>query len=227
MIRHWSVLKVVGVLAAVAAPVPAAAQAVTIAGNLAIQEKGGKRSADVGQAVIWLEGGKATGRRATRVDIVTQDKQFSPRVVVVPAGSTIGFPNHDPFNHNVFSVSESGPFDLGQYGRGDTRTVELKRAGVVRVYCNIHARMAAFVVVRNEAFVTQPASDGRFELTAVPPGTYTLHAWHERGGELSQPLEVPPAGVAGLRLELDASKFKYTPHLNKFQRPYADEGRRY
>ena len=105
--------------------------------------------------------------------------------------------------------------------------MELKRAGVVRVYCNIHARMTAFVVVRDEPFVIQPAADGAFELTGVPPGSYTIHAWHERGGELSQPLQVPAEGVANLRISLDASKFKYTPHLNKFQRPYADEGRRY
>ena len=60
-------------------------------------------------------------RSPVRAEIGTADKQFSPHVLVVPVGSTVAFPNHDPFNHNVFSLSEENPFDLGLYGRGETR----------------------------------------------------------------------------------------------------------
>ena len=61
-----------------------------------------------------------------RAEIGTADKEFSPHVLVVPLGSTVSFPNHDPFNHNVFSLSEENPFDLGLYGRGETRSVQVR-----------------------------------------------------------------------------------------------------
>jgi plastocyanin len=198
----------------------------TVAGRLAILEKGGKRTTDVGQAVIWLEASRAAAP-AGRVEIATEKKQFLPHVLVVPAGSAVSFPNHDPFNHNVFSLSEAGPFDLGLYNRGETRTARFSRPGIIRIYCNVHASMNAFVVVRDNPFYTQPGADGSFAIADVPPGAYTLQVWHERGGEASRKIEVGPAGLQGLELTLDARGFKSRPHLNKFGKPYDDEGRGY
>ena len=116
-------------------------------------------------------------------------------MLVVPVGSTVSFPNHDPFNHNVFSLSEENPFDLGLYGRDEVRSVRFARPGLVRVYCNVHAQMSALVVVRDNPWYAQPASDGSFTLGPVPPGSYALHAWHERAPELTRPLEVTADGV--------------------------------
>jgi hypothetical protein len=145
----------------------------------------------------------------------------------VPVGSTVSFPNHDPFNHNVFSLSEEQPFDLGLYGRGETRSVRFTRAGVIRVYCNVHAQMSALIVVRDGPHFAQPEGDGSFVLPQVPPGRYLLHAWHERAPELTQPLEVPPGGLADIELRLDARGYRFKPHLNKHGQPYPQEGRRY
>src|SRR4029450_13835420 len=138
-----------------------------------------------------------------RREITTAEKQFSPHVLVVPVGSTVSFPNHDPFNHNVFSLSEENPFDLGLYGRDEGGSVGLGRPGGVRVYCNVHAQMSALVVVRDTPWYAQPASDGSFTIEAVPPGRYTLHAWHERSPDLTRELTVPAAGTADLELQLD------------------------
>jgi plastocyanin len=206
---------------------PARAQAGTaVTGRIAILEKGGKRAADVGQAVIWLTANRAAAP-AGRVEIATENKQFLPHVLVVPAGTAVAFPNHDPFNHNVFSLSEAAPFDLGLYDRGETRTVQFPHPGIVRVYCNVHGTMSAFVVVRDNPFYTQPGADGSFTIAGVPAGEYTLTAWHERGGETSRKIQVGPQGLDPLELVLDARGFKSRPHLNKFGRPYDDEGRRY
>jgi len=202
----------------------AAQTGVEVAGNVAILEKGGKRARDVSDAVVWLEG--AGTSKPGRAEIGTEKKQFLPRVVVVGAGSTVAFPNHDPFDHNVFSLSGEGPFDLGLYGRGETRTAQFAKPGVIRVYCNVHAQMSAFVVVRNTPFYTQPATDGSFRLTGVPPGSYLLKAWHERGGETEVKVTVA-AGLPAVAIALDASGFKFKPHLNKFGKPYESEGRRY
>jgi plastocyanin len=197
-----------------------------VSGRLTLLDKGNRPAEDVGQAVVWLEGGGASPAPA-QAEITTADKAFTPHVLVVPVGSTVSFPNHDPFNHNVFSLSEEQPFDLGLYGRGETRSVRFTRPGIIRVYCNVHAQMSALVVVRDGPYVAQPAGDGSFTIGKVPPGRYVLHAWHERASEITQPLDVPAGGVDALTLTLDASGYRFKPHLNKFGQPYPKQGRRY
>ena len=112
--------------------------------------------------------------------MATDGRQFRPRVLVVPAGTTVQFQNLDPFNHNVFSLSEPNAFDLGLYGRGETRTRRFARTGLVRVYCNVHPRMSAFILVRDNPWYAQPGPDGAYTIPDVPPGRYLLHVWHER-----------------------------------------------
>jgi hypothetical protein len=127
----------------------------------------------------------------------------------------------------VFSLSDEQPFDLGLYGRGQAKSTRFTRAGVIRVYCNVHATMAAFVVVRDNAYFTQPAADGTFSIAAVPAGKYVLHAWHERTPELTREVEVGPQGAPNLDLQLDARGYKFVEHLNKFGQPYSKGGARY
>jgi plastocyanin len=209
-------------------PLAAAAhRAADVRGRLTLLEKGSRPGDDVGTAVVWLEGGRGGRPAPVEAEISTAKKAFSPHVLVLPVGSTVAFPNHDPFNHNVFSLSEEQPFDLGLYGRGETRSIKLERAGIIRVYCNVHAQMSALLVVRDGPYFAQPSGDGSFLLRAVLPGRYTLRAWHERASELTRPLDVPVAGLAGVALELDARGYRFKPHLNKYGQPYPQQGRRY
>jgi plastocyanin len=229
-VQHGGRLRRLVRLAAALAPLLAAAPAVPraadVRGRLTLLDKGNRPAEDVGQAVVWLEG--ASGPPApVQAEITTADKSFTPHVLVVPVGSTVSFPNHDPFNHNVFSLSEEQPFDLGLYGRGETRSVRVTRPGIIRVYCNVHAQMSALLVVRDGPYVTQPSGDGSFDLGGVPPGNYILHAWHERAAEVTRAIDVPAAGLDALSLTLDASGYRFKPHLNKFGQPYPQQGRRY
>lgn len=211
----------------VVASLAASAGPAEVSGRVTMLDKDEQAGRDVGQAVVWLTALAARAPAPVQAEIGTSNKEFSPHVLVVPVGSTVSFPNHDPFNHNVFSLSEENPFDLGLYGRDDVRSVRLDRAGLVRVYCNVHAQMSALVLVRDTPWYTQPASDGSFTLGGVPPGSYTLHAWHERAPEVTRALEVPVEGMAGLAVELDARGFKFEPHVNKHGQPYPQQGRRY
>jgi plastocyanin len=199
-----------------------------VSGKIVVLDKGNKPATDVGQAVVWLEPDRPAPVTPVTTQIVTSDKAFRPRVVVVTVGSTVRFPNSDPFDHNVFSLSEEGLFDLGLYGRGAARSATFTRPGVIRVFCNVHAQMSAFVVVRDSPFYAQPAGDGSFLIDQVPPGQYTLRAWHERAAELSpQVVQVTTAGLRGIQLQLDARGYKFVQHLNKFGQPYPTRGRRY
>ena len=91
-------------LAISAGKVPLSAQGVTVTGQVTLLDNS-DRPSDVGQAVLWLTGDQAPAGAPTTVEIATEDKQFVPRLIVVPRGSTVAFPNNDPINHNVFSVS--------------------------------------------------------------------------------------------------------------------------
>lgn len=199
---------------------PAGGQAGRVSGRVVILEKDNKPSADLGDAVVYLEGA-GEGAAAGRFDVLISDKAFAPHVLVVPVGSTVAFPNHDPFDHNVFSVSDSNSFDLGLYGRGEGRSATFAHAGLVRVFCNVHPRMVALVQVMATHHYAQPAADGAFTIGGVGPGTYTLHVWHERASrEMVRRVSVGPAGLGDLVVTLDARGFRWQPHKNKFGRDY-------
>jgi plastocyanin len=212
---------------ALSAAAPLGAQTGTVSGRITVVDKGDRPAEDVGQAVVWLDGGRPVAVAPAQPDMSTENKQFLPHVLVVPAGSSVVFPNHDPFNHNVFSLSEAGAFDLGLYGRGDGKSAKFDKAGIVRVYCNVHATMSGFILVIDSPYFAQPSGDGSFSVAEVPPGDYTLHAWHERAKEVTQLIQVKADGLSGVALQLDARGYKFKSHPNKYGQPYSQQGRRY
>jgi plastocyanin len=124
-----------------------------------------------------------------------RDRRFEPELLIVPAGSTVQFPNFDPVFHNVFSLSKARPFDLGVYPRGASRSVRFDRPGVVQVYCHLHPNMHAAIVVAANSWHTRPSSDGKFSLEGVPEGQYTLAVWHNTAGLFERTIAVPAAGA--------------------------------
>src|SRR5919109_467526 len=134
------------------------AHSARVGGRIVILEKDNKPSPDLGDAVLYLEGTGPAAKPVT-VEIAITDKTYAPHVVVIPVGSTVRFPNHDPFNHNVFSLSEPNQFDLGLYGRGEAKSHTFTSPGLVRVYCNVHPRMVAYVQVMANRYYAQPGSD--------------------------------------------------------------------
>jgi plastocyanin len=199
-----------------------------VSGQIAVVERQGADRTDLRTAVVYLEprghevtsgSGRPTPRDAS---IAMTNREFVPHVRVILAGGTVAFPNQDPFSHNVFSNAEAGPFDLGLYRRGTSRVANFPRAGIYPVYCNIHSRMVSFVVAVPSPLVAMVAADGRFTFADVPPGSYLLHAWHERAGaRVTREIVVPPSGLTGQRVVLDTRTYVPGPHLNKFGLPYA------
>jgi plastocyanin len=121
------------------------------------------------------------------------NRRFVPETLVIEAGSKVSFPNMDPIFHNVFSLSGSRSFDLGNYPKGDTRMVTFSEPGVVYVNCHLHSNMTGTIVVTPNRWHTKADRDGRFELQDVPAGKYTIVAWHKAAGYFRQTVTVQAA----------------------------------
>jgi hypothetical protein len=115
---------------------------------------------------------------------------FVPHVLPVLVGATVAFPNEDPFFHNVFSLSRARTFDLGRYATGSSKSVRFDTPGIVQVFCHIHSDMRATVYVLRNPFFAVPDSSGRYALPPLPPGEYTLVAWHERIRPIARRVQV-------------------------------------
>ena len=180
----------------------------------------GKARPDASDAVVWLEGVPRTRAGPARADMKQESKRFLPKVVAVVKNGTVEFPNSDPVYHNVFSVSGGNRFDLGLYRSGASKSKKFEETGIVRVYCNIHPQMVGFVVVVDSDHVAVTGADGSFRFDNVPPGSYVVKAWHEEGGEVSQPVTVHASGEPPVALRLDVTGFKPEPHKNKYGKDY-------
>ena len=123
-------------------------------------------------------------------------ERFVPHILAITTGTIVDFPNSDHIYHNVFSLSKTKRFDLGRYAAGKSQPVRFDRAGIVRVFCDIHSHMNAFILVFSHPFFALTDNDGRFHIDNVPPGTYNLIAWNE--GVQSEPraVTIPDGGTA-------------------------------
>ena len=153
-------------------------------------------------AVVFLKGpvGGVPAHPPTAVPTLAQsDTAFVPAALVVQVGTTVAFPNGDPFFHNVFSYSSVARFDLGRYPRGETRQVTFDKPGIVKVYCEVHETMRAVIVVTENPFHDVVDAQGRFRIPGIPEGTYTMVIWHPDLDPLERQIRV----VAGETVRLD------------------------
>jgi len=143
---------------------------------------GGKPTTD---AVVSVEGlpqenlkSQISNLKSKKAVMDQREVKFIPRVLPVLVGTTVSFPNNDKPWHNVFSKSESKPFDLGLYPAGETRSVAFDKAGVARILCNVHPNMEGYVVVKSHPYFAAPDKRGNYRINAVPLGQYRLEVWH-------------------------------------------------
>lgn len=148
---------------------------------------------------VYLEGSlpaRPSPVSSVSLSMGQEHRRFVPDLLVVPAGATISFPNFDPIFHNVFSLSKPKSFDLGNYPEGQTRKVTFNNPGIVFVNCHLHANMAASILIAPNQWSARVDPSGRFILADVPPGTYTLVAWHKTAGFFRRQVRVTEPGGA-------------------------------
>jgi len=203
------------------------AQDVSVTGRVVLEDAANLSPAN--STVVWLvpiSTPPDTSAPVAPMHAVLQQKNktFEPHLLVVTKGSSVDFPNRDPWFHNVFSLFNGKRFDLGLYEAGSTRTVHFDREGVSYIFCNIHPEMSAVVVVLPSQYFATPNPQGDFSIASVPPGRYMLHIWNEHA--LAATLQ-PPAhevqvsnashAVGTIRVRVTTAS---APHKNKYGQDY-------
>ncbi|HEY8022646.1 MAG TPA: hypothetical protein VIH93_16180 [Thermoanaerobaculia bacterium] len=197
-------------------------------GRIELLARGGggpARGSDARQAVVYYTPATPAKLRPREAPylMTTRGKEFLPRVLAVPAGSRVQFANDDPILHNVFSVSNGQPFDLGFIRKGPGRERAFDAPGLVRVYCNVHQSMVAYVLVVDTPYFTQPAADGSFTLANLPKGSGKLTIWHEQTDPWTAAVTLPGAPAIAARIEVTHPQVP--SHLDKNGKSYFTSGR--
>lgn len=211
---------------AVAASTPVTEGSERVAGRIELAAAPGQQvtAAETTNAVVYYVPARGAPRpRADRFSVVTRNKRFEPQVLIVPAGSTVSFPNQDEILHNVFSQSPGATFDLGLYGEGQSAETVFNRATVVQVFCNVHHSMNTNVVVAPTPWFGRVGADGSFALEGVPAGPGTLSIWHPRVGMVTREVTLPLS--APLQEKLLATKPVIPDHQRKDGASYRPPGR--
>jgi plastocyanin len=202
-----------------------AARAEELRVHVQLLAKGGKsvaRGSDVRQAIVYYEPATPQPVKPSEVPFVmtTRRKEFDPRILVIPRGSWVRFPNEDPILHNVFSVSTPNQFDLGLYKGSPGKKQRFDEPGVVRIYCNVHHDMVAYLLVLNTPYHGGPDANGDLVLSGLPRGKGKLTVWHEQTDLRTVDVELPQAAAAKappapLRIDLEVIRPLIPSHLNK------------
>ena len=209
-------------------------------GRVELVGKGGKgppRGSDVRQAIVYFEPAPTSATSAISAtsatsalragkpfEMVTRGKELVPRVLAVPRGSQVRFPNDDPILHNVFSVSSGNGFDLGLYKKGPGKEKVFESPGLVRVYCNVHPSMVAYILVVDTPYFAAPAEDGTFVLSGLPKGGGKLTVWHEQTEPWTVSVQLP-AGPAPITAKIEVTHPQVPSHLDKNGKSYFSSGR--
>lgn len=160
-------------------------------------------SPDQRVAVVYLESaprGAFEERPGPTVVLDQRNETFVPHVLAITTGTTVNFLNSDKTYHNVFSLSKPKRFDLGRYPTGRSKAVRFDRPGIVRVFCEIHSHMSAFILVFAHRHFAVTGPRGEYRIDGLPPGTYTVAVWHP---VLSARTRTVRVGDEGGDLDLD------------------------
>lgn len=156
------------------------------------------RHRELGNVFVWLEGAKGGNLPKGPFRLDQKGCAFEPYAQVVSAGAPVTILNSDPVLHNVHATTVAGDalFNQAIPVRGQSFVERFTMPGVIRIKCDVHAWMNAWIFVADSPFATVTGREGRFAFRGVAPGTYRLHAWHELFGEKVQAVAVPANGVA-------------------------------
>jgi plastocyanin len=180
-----------------------------------VKVKGLRSPADI---LVYLTNAPAGSADLSGAKVVMDQRNltFFPHVLPILVGTTVHFPNNDKVDHNVFSLSRTKQFSLGSYKPGEIKTVLFDKPGIVELRCDVHAEMAAFILVMKNPYWAMTDYEGHFEIPDsdaleqsgipeikdLPPGKYFLKTWHEKLKSIRIPVTVEKDGEISVQLDL-------------------------
>ncbi|MGZ4787040.1 MAG: hypothetical protein ACXVZX_00875 [Terriglobales bacterium] len=212
-----------------------AQQATRVTGSVEIRDQQKHvQLKDQSRVAVWLiplSGGNGdvapAASQSAQYKMLQHDKHFEPHLLVVPVGTTVKFPNLDPWFHNVFSLYRGKRFDLGLYQAGSQKTVQFDRPGPSYIFCNIHPQMSAVVLAVESHLIGVSDAAGQVAITDVPPGRYRMHLWYEFAANASdlqtREITVAEADASFGKLTIVAKSNRDERHKNKYGQDYDPE----
>jgi len=207
---------------------PGFAQGVQVNGTV-IQDNGSKGPPALTTSVVWLtpigDIPNLAPAAPMHAVLAQKNKAFEPHLLVVTKGSSVEFPNHDPWFHNVFSLFDGKRFDLGLYEAGTSRTVHFDREGISFIFCNIHPEMSAVVVALASPYFSTTNKQGQFAIEDVPSGRYMLHVWNENAQPaalqaLAREVQVGDSSRSVGSIRIQVTQSATMAHKNKYGQDY-------
>jgi len=162
---------------------------------------------EIRNAVVWLENPppvEAAAAQAEKVEIDQRGCTFIPRVVVVPAGGTVDFLNSDRLLHNIHATPKLNVSFNRTQPKSRTIPVTFAKPEIVRINCDLHSWMTAWVVVTEHSFYAVTGADGQFVFDNLPPGQYRLQVWHEQLGKVAASVVVGDQQAVPVTIEMKA-----------------------
>jgi plastocyanin len=159
-------------------------------GNITGSVKTGRPSD--ANVVVYVEQVQGTFPAKT-VQMNQKEMQFIPHVLPIVVGTTVSFLNSDPTPHNVFSP-DNDKYNLGTWPQGQTKDHAFascaKAPCVYQQLCRVHPDMLGYIVVLQNPYFAVTDKTGRYDIKDVPPGSYTIAAWSEKGKAQPKPVTV-------------------------------------
>jgi len=156
--------------------------------------------------VVFLTGISASdGSSATPALLDQKFCQYKPHVVALQAGQKLTVRSSDATIHNVHYAPQHNPArNLTMQSAGDQTSVTFNNPEFIRLKCDVHPWMTAYVAVLENPFFGTTREDGSYEISKIPPGAYALTAWHERYGTVQQQITVAASGATITNFEYKA-----------------------
>jgi hypothetical protein len=187
------------------------------------KNRDGSPGAEASGVALFVEGVAGKTAPLPRLpSIMQKGRRFEPALLVVTSGTTVEFPNDDVVFHNVFSLSRGNTFDLGSYGKGTSKQRTFDAPGLVKVHCNIHADMAAHVLVLQTPWFTTTAADGTWSIADLPAGEFTLRVWHPLAEEQRHRLTIADGSATAMPLVVQETRPR-VQHADKHGRNYREK----
>lgn len=182
---------------------PKAISAPVMVKRYEIVSKAGVLAPNPPVAVVYLEGKFPKASPPPVQQVIQTNYTFVPALLPIQVGTKVEFPNQDQAFHNIFSYSPAKRFDLGRY-RPEDRPIPSQtfdKPGLISLRCDIHEHMRAVILVLDTPHFTTTDTEGKFKLTGLPQGSYTLKAWLNSKTILEQPVELKDGAALTINLK--------------------------